>query len=407
MGLRGNTDFTRAWTSGAASSLGTTLATLAYPLLALGMTRSAGLAGTIGAIALAVGLLTRLPAGVLIDRMPLRPTLVIADATYAVATLVGAVLLGLGSMTFAILAVVAGVCGICSAVSQTAHSVVLRDVVAVDDLAPAFALTDGREHAVALIGQPISGFLYGVGLPLPLLADSMAHAIAAAVSSRITGLPDTSPTCRAELHGPGLQGSWWRDILTGLRFIRREPFLRCSLIAAAVVGFILAGASFALTATLHAKGSSPASLGVMFAIAAAGGIIGAIVAPRIQSRLTTHAQIAILGWTLAAAVLACIWIHDPLPAGIILAVVYLVAAPANASLTAAQMRRTPRQLQGRVFSAGMLLAGLLAPIAAPVAGTLLDHVGQPTTFAILAIIGAVLATTIQASHAIRALPASN
>lgn len=203
-----------------------------------------------------------------------------------------------------------------------------------------------------------------------------------------------------------MQGSWWQDILTGARFIRREPFLRSSPTAAAVVGFLLAGASFALTATLRADGSSPASLGVLFAIAAAGGIIGAIVAPRIQSRLTTHTQIAILCWTLTAAVLACIWIHDPLPAGVILAVIYLAAAPANASLTAAQMRRTPRQLQGRVFSAGMLVAGLLAPAAAPVAGTVLDHIGQPTTFAILAIIGAVLATAIQLSRTIREPPAA-
>lgn len=396
MVLRHNTDFTRVWTSGAGSSLGVMLATLAYPLLALSITKSAALAGALGLVTLGSAILARLPAGMIIDRVPLRPALVLSDLTYAAATLTAGLLLATGRLNFPTLAAVAAIGGICTVVSQTAHSVVLRDIVDPEELPRAFALTDGREHAVSLIGQPIGGYLYGIASSLPLLADAAAHTIAAILSGTITTTIDRpTPTQRRTA------SAWRRDLLTGVRFIWSDNFLRASLTAAAAIGFLLTGTNFALTATLRNAGATSAELGAMFAIAAAGGILGAILASRIQARLSTHAQIALLGWTLTLALLGSAWIHHPLLAGAILAAVYLTAAPANASLAAAQMHRTPRPMQGRVISAGMLIAGLLAPTAPPIAGLLIDHTSQPVMFGAFAAAAGAVAAGIQASRAIR------
>lgn len=259
MVLRHNTDFTRVWTSGAASSLGSILATLAYPLLALSITKSAALAGALGFVTLGSALLTRLPAGTVIDRLPVRPVLVLSDLTYAAATFAAGLLLSIGHLSFPILAAVAAVGGMCAVVSQTAHSVVLRDIVEPDDLPHAFALTDGREHAISLIGQPIGGILYAVATSIPLLADAAAHTIAAILSGTIKG-PIDRPTPTDQ----GPSGTRRRDLLTGVRFIRSDPFLRASLTAAAAIGFLLTGANFALTATLRNDGATSAALGMSF-----------------------------------------------------------------------------------------------------------------------------------------------
>ena len=55
---------------------------------------------------------------------------------------------------------------------------------------------------------------------------------------------------------------------------------------------------------------------------------------------------------------ALAWIDQPLLAGLLLGTIFWTSAPANAVLLAAQIRRTPARLQGRVMAASYLVAGL-------------------------------------------------
>ena len=84
--LARNGDFIRLWSGGAVSGLGSSITGLAYPLLALSVTRSAGLAGLLGLVALTAATLMRLPAGAIIDRIPLRRVLVAADVLRLITT---------------------------------------------------------------------------------------------------------------------------------------------------------------------------------------------------------------------------------------------------------------------------------------------------------------------------------
>ncbi len=95
--LRRNADFVRLWTGGAVSGLGSAISGLAYPLLALSVTTSAGLAGLLGLVALAAGSLTHLPAGAFADRVPLRRVLVALNPQPVIA----GVLIGCIYFTFA------------------------------------------------------------------------------------------------------------------------------------------------------------------------------------------------------------------------------------------------------------------------------------------------------------------
>ena len=68
-------------------------------------------------------------------------------------------------------------------------------------------------------------------------------------------------------------------LLTGLAFLGREPFLRATLFAAAGYQLVFAEAMFALIASLTAGGTSPAELGLLFAVVAVGGSWGRCSSP--------------------------------------------------------------------------------------------------------------------------------
>ncbi len=267
-----NADFIRLWTGGAVSGLGGAITGLAYPLLALSVTTSAGLAGLLGLVALSIGSLTRLPAGAIVDRVPLRRVLVGADLIRIASTAALTVSLVLGHLALWQLLAVAAVNAIAGAFSDVVHSVALRHVVTRAQLPQAFALTEGRGHAISLLGKPVGGLLYGAAQALPLIADLAFFAVSAVLSASIKQpmLPTTDVITHPRFR---------RDLFTGLRFLWNEPFLRATLLAASFYQFVFAGTIFALIAHLTATGVSAFSLGSMFAVAAVGGILGAIVAP--------------------------------------------------------------------------------------------------------------------------------
>ncbi|WP_222598753.1 hypothetical protein, partial [Klebsiella sp. Kps] len=71
------------------------------------------------------------------------------------------------------------------------------------------------------------------------------------------------------------------DLLTGLRHLWQQPFLRSTLFAAAAYQLVFGAATFALIASFTAAGASATSLGALFAVAAAGGILGALATPEL------------------------------------------------------------------------------------------------------------------------------
>lgn len=385
--LRRNGDFVRLWTGGAASGLGATITNLAYPLLALSVTESAGMAGLLGLVALAAGALAQLPAGTIIDRSPLRRLLVGTDLVRIITTTGLVASLLTGHLALWQLLVVAAINASMTAFSDVAHSVALRHVVACGQLRHAFAANEGRSHAVGLIGHPVGGFLYGVTPALPLVADLASFGISTALSARIRRPMRPTPT-----EDPPLR--FRQDLLAGLNFVWSEPFLRATLLAAAAFQFVFAGTIFALIASLTRSGFSAASLGGLFAIAAVGGILGALAAPTLQKRLTLKTMVVIMGWTATTVFAGLGWVDQPLLAGALIGGIYFISGPANAVLIAVQMDRTPAQRQGRVLAACYLISGLVAPFGPPISGLLLDATGPSATFSALAVATAIVTVAV-------------
>ncbi len=226
----------------------------------------------------------------------------------------------LGHLALWQLLAVAAINATAAAFSDVVHSVALRHVVTATQLPQAFALTEGRGHAISLLGQPVGGLLYGAAPALPLLADLASFSVSAALSASI------KQRMLATVTDESTHPQFRQDLLTGLRFLWNEPFLRATLLAAAFYQFVFVGTVFVLIAHLTATGVSAFSLGVMFAVAAVGGILGAIAAPALQSRLQLKTIILIMGWT-ATAVFATLTV-DPSPviAGALIGCIYFTSA---------------------------------------------------------------------------------
>ena len=108
-----------------------------------------------------------------------------------------------------------------------------------------------------------------------------------------------------------------------------------------------------------------------------------------------------MGGTATAVFGALAWIDRPLLAGVLIGAIFLTSAPANAVLLAAQIRRTPARLQGRVMAASYLIAGLAAPLGPPGGGTALDLAGPDATFLGIAAVTALVTVAVGVSRSLR------
>jgi MFS family permease len=333
---------------------------------------------------------------VLIDRWPLKRVLVGVDFLQALAAGAVSVTLFLDEFHVAVVVAAAILGGACAGFTDTAQSVALRHVVPGHQLPTAFALNDGRGHAVSLLGQPAGGFLYGIATFVPVSGSVVSYVIATVLAVTIQH-PLRDPG-HADKPGPLRQ-----ELLTGLAFIRTEPFLRTTLLCAAGYQFVFTGVHLALIASLTRQGATSFSVGVVFSIAAVGGLLGAATAPWLQVKLSPPGLVIGMGWITVLALGSLAWVTNPLLAGAILGLTYCVSAPANALLAATQILRTPHHLQGRVMAAAFLIAGAAAPLGAPAAGFLLDQLGQTGTFLVASAMIFIITIAMHLSRSIRTM----
>src|SRR6202034_4548790 len=124
----------------------------------------------------------------------------------------------------------------------------------------------------------------------------------------------------------------WREVADGLELLWQVPILRAVLITAPLVNFAFTGVTFTITLALRQHGTSTAVIGLVQAAIMVGGLLGAVLAPRLQGRLRLSTMATAI--TLAGAVLfgvAALLIPSPLVAAPV-AVALLLAPAANDAL---------------------------------------------------------------------------
>jgi len=271
--------FWRYWSAMAVSQTGTAVTTVALPLVAV---------TTLDASAFEVSLLTAatylawavigLPAGVFVQRLPLRGTQVVMDVVRAVA--IGSVPLvwWLGHLTMAQLVVAALVISLANVVFDVGSQTFLPSIVSREELTARNSLVSATHSATQLGGPSLGGVVVQVLGAVPtLLVDAVSFVVSATL---LRGLPRGSVSAVDDRPRMGAL------IREGWRFVVRHPVMRPCMFGATADNFangaLMAVIPVFLVRDLHA---SPAMVGVLIAADGAGSLIGAALAPRLTARL--------------------------------------------------------------------------------------------------------------------------
>ncbi len=364
--LRRNKGFRMLWIGQLLSDTGTQIGSLAYPLLILALTHSAVLAGVVGTARAITLLCLQLPAGALSDRFDRRLTMIICDALRAALLALLGILIVLHLASWPVVLVVSLIESGAGAIFGPSAAAALPGIVPDGQLEQAGAATEARTYGASLAGPALGGVLFVVGRAVPFLADAVSYAVSFGTVSRIRGR--FRPKKAAE------RKSLWREVADGLQLVWQVPILRAVVITAPLVNFAFTGVIFTITLALRQHGTSTAVIGLAQAAIAAGGLLGAVVAPRLQGRMRLGTLATTI--TLAAALLfgaAALLIPSPLVAAPV-ALAFLLAPAVNAALFAVTLRSAPEEMRGRVINTVVMATTALATLAPLTAGLLVQHV---------------------------------
>ena len=259
----------------------------AVPLLAASLTRNpVGVSLTVAA-GYAAWLAVGLPAGALVDRWPRRRTMVLADIARAVllAGLAIAVALDVASLWMLVLVVFA--IGVASCFFDPAAQAAIPQVVGREP--SVLARANSRLWSLdlvgrSLIGPPLGAALFALAMVLPFAGNALTFVVSALLLAGLGGI-DRSGSRSAVPAGV-------RDsVREGVRFLWRHRELRALTLGMASFNltYNIAFAPLVLFAQdrLHL---GDRGFGLLLAMIAIGGLLGAWLAPRIQRRMTsTHA----------------------------------------------------------------------------------------------------------------------
>jgi len=353
------------WIGQLLSGTGTEIGRLAYPLLILALTHSAVLAGAVGTARAMTVLCLQLPGGALSDRFDRRLTMIGCDAMRTVLLAVLAVLIVAHLASWPVILIVGMIEGGASAIFAPAATAALPGIVADGQLEEAWAATEARTYGASLAGPALGGVLFGLGQAVPFLADAVSYGISFGTVSRIRGRFRPERTAERK--------ALWREVADGLRLVWRVPILRAVVITGPLENFAFTGVIFTITLAMRQHGTSTTVIGLVQAGIGAGGLLGAVVAPRLQGRVRVGTLVAAID--LAGALLfgaAALLIPSPLVAAPI-AVVLLLAPAVNAALIAVMLRGTPEDMRGRVSNTTLTATTALATLAPLTAGLLVQH----------------------------------
>jgi MFS family permease len=373
--LWGAADFRNLWMSQTVSLFGTGITLLALPLVALLALGASPLEiGLLWAVEYLPILLIGLPAGVWVERLPLRAVMIGADLLRAVALLAVPIALALDVLTMPLLYVVTFLIGLGTLFYDVAQLSILPALVAEDRLVDANGKLE-LSRSVSQIGGPAVGGLMVQLLtaPLAVLADVVTYLSSAYYVFRIR---KPAPVDR-----PVEKTSLRRDIREGVRFVFGHPLMR-PLLLCATLAEIASAIILALQVVYAAEVLSmgPVVIGVALAVGNGGGVLGALLAEPFARRFGTGTafMVSIVLFTAGSAIL-------PMSVGPVtfatgMFVAYLGAFVFNVLQVSLCQAVTPPHLLGRMNSVFRFATWGVIPLGAAGGGLLVEHIGLPGVF---------------------------
>lgn len=390
--------FWRFWFSSTVSRTGSNITAVALPLVALSTLHASTFQVTLlAAASQAAWLFLGLPAGVIVQKLPLRGLQVAMDLVCAVGMGSIPVAWWLDRLTFGHLLFTALITSLATVLFDIASSTFLPALVSKEELTARNSLISATEAVTQTGGPSVSGLLIKVvGAVDVLVIDSISYLVSAVT---LWTLPERRPKALPQVPVGAL-------IREGCAFVMRHPVMRPCAIWATVNNFFTA-ALMALTPLylVREAGSSPTVVGLVIAADGAGALIGSMVASRLSARVGTARAIIVSG--IVGGALALV-IPMTTTQGTIGFFIVGNAAVAMAVVIGSILTRTHRQVESppellsRVMATVRFISWGALPLGALLSGVLADSLGlRPALWMVCA--GFLLAPLVLIMSTVRKL----
>jgi predicted MFS family arabinose efflux permease len=373
-------EFLKLWAAQSISQLGDQVTYLALPLVAvLTLDASAAQMGLLTAAELMPHLLFSLAAGVWIERQRTRRRLmIVADLVRFVLLVSVPLAAAFDLLTFPQLYVVGFLAGTSAVLFDISWATLFVSVVPRRDVVEANSKLSMSRALSYVAGPALAGFLVQVlTAPVTLLVDAFSFLGSAVLLRRIR--VEEPPV---ETDG---QESMVQSLRSGLRYVFGDELIRPELLCTATINLFnfVFHAIFILFAT-EELGVSPGVLGVALGIGAVGGIIGALVAVRLE-RVIGIGPAFTLGCVLFPAPLVLV----PLATGSELVIALMLGTAEFLSAVGVMildvngnslmLLRTPDRLRSRMSGTYRFINYGVRPLGALIGGGLGTAIGLETT----------------------------
>jgi MFS family permease len=367
------------------SNTGTWMQRIAQDWLVLSLTGSSTAVGFTTALQFLPMLLFGLYGGVLVDRLPKRPTLLVSQSAMALSGLALAALTLTGHVQVWHVYLAAFFVGLATVVDNPARQSFVSEMVGPGQLQNAVSLNSANFQSARLVGPAVGGLLItGMGTGWAFLINGLSFA--APLASLL--LMRTR-----ELHPGRINSRGKGQLREGLRYVAGRPNLIWSIV---LVGFIgTFGFNFPVWLSAYADDVFHTGAGgysLLNTLMAAGSLAGALLAAR---RGTARLRLLIVAATvfgvleIIASQVPQYWLFALLmvPIGVCGLTINVTAN------TSVQMSTDPA-MRGRVMALFMMVFMGGTPVGAPVVGWVTDAYGPRVGFLAGGVVATLAAITI-------------
>lgn len=359
-----NRDYMLLWGGQVVSTAGTGISRISLPLLILAITHSPAQAGLVGLFYFLPYLLLSLPAGGVVDRTDRKRLMILCDTIRALnAASIPAVAFA-RHLTLIQILLNAVIEGTCYTFFNVAQAAALPRVVPKEQIPAATAQNQGSSIATALVSPSIGTIFFQITHTFPFLFDAISY-----VTSVITLRTIRTPFQKQQ---QPTQQSLSELIVEGIKWLWHQPLIRYMALLTSSLNFVEAATPLTLIVIAKNEHTPTAAIGVIFSIGSIGGILGALLAPRIKRRFGFGRVILAVIWI--SALLWPFYALAPnfLVLGAITAALYCTTPIYNVVQFSYRISIIPDNLQGRVNSVYRLLAFGFMPLGTVVAGLFLQ-----------------------------------
>jgi MFS family permease len=270
------------WLGEGISLVGDQLHLVALTWLALEVTGSAAMLGSILAAAMLARASCMLLAGVVVDRVSPRRVMVVINGLRAIlgASLTALVVLDLLSVWQ--LYVFGIAFGLLDAFFQPAFLAIPPQLVAADELPPANALLQATRRACEMLGPALGGLVLKLsGAGAAFGADAASFAVAAILFASMHGNAHGPARADSPIVGQAGMHRWrlLQELGQGVRAVARDGVLRILVLGVAIVNLLVAG-PLAVGLPVLARtrfAADPLAFGLLLSAFGGGALVGTLI----------------------------------------------------------------------------------------------------------------------------------